>query len=483
MKALSLLGTSSDSGKSWLNTAFCALLKRHGYRVAPFKAQNMSNNSYVTLEGGEIGRAQAAQAEACGLRPIAEMNPVLLKPSGDSTSQVVLRGKPGPHIKAGNYYLEIERLWEEITAVLEGWKSQCDVLVMEGAGSPVELNLMQRDIVNLRPIDYLDGRWLLACDIERGGVFAQAIGTVQLMPEASRKRGLGLIVNKFRGDPKLFDGAAAHFAKHIDTPYLGVIPMRYDLQPETEDGFMLQEPSKANAAKIAWVALPRVSNTQDAHPWREDTGAACVWVRHAAQLRDADAIVLPGSKNTIHDLLWLRKQGLDEVITAKARAGTPVLGICGGYQMLGEFITDLEGIAGTPGEVAGLGLLPLKTTYSSDKRLSQVTAHWCNSRWQAYEIHMGQTEFTAPHDALLSIEQDGMRSNEGIRKGNVWGTYLHGLFEVAETRNAFAQAAGIKEFSPGIKDWHQHKQQIYSAMADVLEEHLDLSGIFAYLEK
>ncbi|MBN2234908.1 MAG: cobyric acid synthase, partial [Opitutales bacterium] len=209
MKALSILGTMSNAGKSWVATAFCALLRRRGYRVAPFKAQNMSNNSYVTLEGGEIGRAQAVQAEACGLRPMAAMNPVLLKPSGESTSQVVLHGIPGPPVQAGAYYRDQGQLWEEVRQVLDSWKASCDILVMEGAGSPVELNLMDRDIVNLRPIEYLDGRWILVSDIERGGVFAQTIGTWTLMPESSRRRGLGWIANKFRGDLRLFDGVGA----------------------------------------------------------------------------------------------------------------------------------------------------------------------------------------------------------------------------------------------------------------------------------
>lgn len=481
MRALSILGTSSNAGKSWVNTAFCALLRRKGLRVAPFKAQNMSNNSYVTLEGGEIGRAQAAQAEACGLRPIAEMNPVLLKPSGDSTSQVVLRGVPGPHVKAGNYYRDVEPLWAEVAAVLDGWKSRCDVLVLEGAGSPVELNLMDRDIVNLRPVEYLDGRWILVSDIERGGVFAQAIGTVNLMSSALQKRGLGLIVNKFRGDVRLFDGAAEYFARHIETPYLGVLPMQPALQPETEDGYSIQDAPSRSGVKIACICYPRISNSQDMHPWLMDAGVQVQWARKPQDLDGARAIVLPGSKNTVADLLWLREQGLDRAIRAAVQEGTPVVGICGGYQMLGEAISDPEGIAGNAGEIEGLGLLPLRTAYVAQKRVVQVQATFAGKQWQAYEIHMGETHVQTPYQPLLQIEECGKAKPEGVRLGHVWGTYLHGFFEVAETRRALAEAAGIADYRPGVQDWQAYKDDLYGQMADLLEAHLDLEPVYRYV--
>jgi len=228
MKAISILGTSSNAGKSWVATALCALLRRRGLRVAPFKAQNMSNNSFVTLDGGEIGRAQAAQAEACGLAPCVRMNPVLLKPSGQLGSQLVVLGEAREHIKAADYYRRVEELWPVVREALEYWKTGCDVLVLEGAGSPVELNLMARDIVNLRPIHHLDGRWLLVADIERGGVFSQIVGTWQLLGEADRARGLGVIVNKFRGDLSLFADAGDYLAPRVGAPYLGALPHRAD---------------------------------------------------------------------------------------------------------------------------------------------------------------------------------------------------------------------------------------------------------------
>ncbi|ADE55041.1 cobyric acid synthase [Coraliomargarita akajimensis] len=479
MKSLSILGTSSDAGKSWVATAFCALLKRKGLNVAPFKAQNMSNNSFVTLEGGEIGRAQAAQAEAAGLRPIAEMNPVLLKPCGDSTSQVVFRGVPGPHVEAGKYYETIGNLWEKVAEVLDWWNSRCDVLLMEGAGSPVELNLMQRDLANLLPVAYTKGRWLLCCDIERGGVFAQGIGTVQLMPEADRARGLGLIINKFRGDLRLFKGAEAHFAKHIDIPMLGTLPMRYDLQPESEDGFSKQAVhGNPGDPGIAWIALPRVSNTSDAQPWTLDSGIRMYWTRSASDLRNASAIVIPGSKNTIEDLRWLREQGIDTIIRERAAGGVPVVGICGGYQMLGQSISDPDGIAGGAGTIEGLGLLPLNTSYAAEKCVQQVNADWHGATWQAYEIHMGRTELTEAVEPLLRTDD----KPEGIRRNNVWGTYLHGLFEAPAVRRALAQAAGIENHCAPEQNWQDHKQWVFDQMADLLEEHLDLDSVYRYLD-
>jgi len=481
MKSLAILGTGSNAGKSWVATALCAFLRRQGLRVAPFKAQNMSNNSYVTLEGGEIGRAQAVQAEACGLRPIAEMNPVLLKPSADSISQVVIRGVPGPHLRADSYYRDLEPLWAEIVDVLAWWQGRCDVLVLEGAGSPVELNLMDRDIVNLRPVEHLDGRWLLVADIERGGVFAQAIGTVQLMPPASRERGLGLIVNKFRGDLNLFDGAGAQFAQHIATPYLGVLPMRYDLQPETEDGFSIVNPDGGGGAEVAWIRFPRISNSQDAHPWCTDAGVQVRWVSKPAELTNARILILPGSKDTLADLRWLAETGLADAICERARAGLPVVGICGGYQMLGHSLADSHGLAGSAGEVKGLGLLPLQTTFAAHKRVVQVQAHFGDAHWTAYEIHMGESQVTSSASPLLSIGEVGQTLPEGLRIGNVWGTYLHGLFETATTREALAAAAGIDAYRAGVRDWTAYKDGLYAQMADLLAEHLDLDEVLRYV--
>lgn len=268
VKALSILGTSSGAGKSWIATAFCAWLRREGVCVAPFKAQNMSNNAWATLDGGEIARVQAVQAEACGLPPETAMNPILLKPSGSLGAQLVLNGQAQGHFAALDYYRDFDRLWRVVTDALDSWRTRCDVLVLEGAGSPVELNLMDRDLVNLRPVRYLDGRWVLVGDIDRGGIYAQLAGTWALLPAADRARGLGAIVNRFRGDLRLFPYPEQWLAPHAPgLAVLGTVPFRPDLQPEEEDGLTAADASRGDGDLMAWVRLPHAANLTDCQPW------------------------------------------------------------------------------------------------------------------------------------------------------------------------------------------------------------------------
>jgi adenosylcobyric acid synthase len=491
MKAISVLGTSSNAGKSWMTTALGAWLRRNGVRVAPFKAQNMSNNSYVTLEGGEIGRAQAVQAVACGIRPIVEMNPILLKPSGNGTSQLVLLGEARQHIAAIDYYQHIETLWQTVRDTLEFWRDRCDVLLLEGAGSPVELNLMHRDLVNLRPIIYLQGRWILVGDIEKGGVFAQIIGTHQLMSKSVQDMGLGFIVNKFRGDIRLFGDARQHFHDHMpNLPYLGVLPYESDLQPESEDSLCSEAESKGSGAKIAWIRFPHLSNSQDSQPWQLDLGIETCWVQTVVELREARIIILPGSKNTLSDLHWLRATGLATAILEAHGRGVPIVGICGGYQMLGKYLCDREGMAGTSGEMEGLGLLPISTEFMATKQVRQVQAIWQSEsgmdKWMTYEIHMGITKLIDAIESekikpLLQVQNERI-FDEGMRSDRVWGCYLHGLFESADVRQALTQLADISEHYPSSISWQDHQQKLYNCMADMLEEHLDLSSIRQYLE-
>ena len=321
MKALGVLGTGSGAGKTWMTTALCAWLHRQGVRVAPFKAQNMSNNAWVTLDGGEMARAQAVQAEACGLLPTVEMNPVLLKPAGGIGAQVIVLGRAEGHCPARDYFRQTERLWGIVAATLEGWRGRCDVLVMEGAGSPVELNLMARDLSNLRPVRHLDGRWLLVGDIDRGGIFAQLAGTWTLLPPEDRARGLGAIVNRFRGDVSLFPDPQSWLAPHAPGfAVLGTVPLRRDLQPEEEDGLAAADFDRGSGDTLAWVRLPQAANLTDCQPWWDDAGVRVRWTEDAAVLADAAAIVLPGSKNTIADLRWLRARGLDRAIVQAAGA-------------------------------------------------------------------------------------------------------------------------------------------------------------------
>jgi adenosylcobyric acid synthase len=481
MKAISILGTASNSGKSWFATALCASLHRRGYSVAPFKAQNMSNNSFATLTGGEIGRAQSAQAEACGLVPVVEMNPILLKPSGELGSQLVVLGKAVRHVQAAEYYKLIGTLWPIICQVLEYWKTRCDVLILEGAGSPVELNLMSRDIVNLRPIHELNGKWLLVADIERGGVFAQIVGTWNLLATADQARTLGVVVNKFRGDRSLFAGARQLLAEKVSMPYLGVLPFASEFQPESEDSLCHQAEECGTGDLIAWVRFPHVSNSQDCQPWLTDRGVRVQWVENAEDLNQAKMVILPGTKNTIADLQWMRRTGIDRAIRSAAERGAPIVGICGGYQMLGESVSDPQGVGGDPGNSPGLNLLPIQTTFTEKKEVVQTSVLWGRDRWQAYEIHMGESVATRNWQPLCFVECGNGRRAEGCRVKNVWGSYLHGLFESSAVRSELARIAGIRNYQPADVSWRKHLQQVYGGMADLLDEHLDLERVWDYV--
>jgi len=481
MRAISVLGTSSNSGKSWVATALCAWLRRRGVRVAPFKAQNMSNNSAVTLDGGEIGRAQAVQAEACGLPPSVRMNPILLKPSGTSGSQLVVLGRARGHIKAREYYETIESLWPVVTESLSYWEGRCDALILEGAGSPVELNLMQRDLVNLWPVRQLDGRWLLVADIERGGVFAQVAGTWGLLEGSDRQRCAGLIVNKFRGDLSLFADAEHHFAPHFGAPFFGTLPYAAHLQPENEDSLSEEPVASIHGEPIHWVRFPHLSNSQDTNPWQLDEGVRVEWVSQPNSLSNARIVVLPGSKNTLADLAWLRSSGMADAVLAAHQRGALIIGICGGFQMLGQYLSDPNGIAGERGEMLGLGLLPVDTLFFEEKQLGTVKVRFEDEVWDAYEIHMGRSTASQAVSPLLTVLEEGAERAEGVRHKMVWGTYLHGVFESARIRLAATQSVGFLGHRASPVAFRTQRETLYNGMADLIEEHLNLEDLWRYV--
>jgi adenosylcobyric acid synthase len=491
MKALGVLGTASGVGKSWITIALCAWLRRQSVRVAPFKAQNMSNNAWATLDGREMARAQAVQAEACGLLPSVEMNPILIKPTAEHRSQLILQGVAQGHLEAQEYYRDHDRLWRIVADTLDGWRERgdTDVLVLEGAGSPVELNLMVRDVVNLRPLRHLDGRFVLVGDIDRGGIYAQLAGTWNLLPPEDRARSLGAIVNRFRGDLALFPDPSSWLTPHAPgLPVLGTVPLRRDLQPEEEDGLTASDEDRGTGDTIAWIRFPHAANLTDCQPWWTDTGIRTRWTSDAEVIATAKVIVLPGSKNTIADLRWLRAQGLDRVIQSAAARGTLIIGLCGGYQMLGESLSDPAGLAGDKGEEPGLSLLPVVTTFAAQKIVRQVTAECETRRWTAYEIHMGRTEPTAPIDPLhhvfdtsISPPTSSVPRPEGIRRGNIWATYLHGWFESLEIRQQVARAANITTHRAHPTPWADQRQSLYTQMADHLAAHIDLNAVRQYL--
>ncbi len=430
-------------------TALCRLLVRRGVRVAPFKAQNMSNNSFPCVGGGEIGRAQAVQAEACGLAPEAAMNPVLLKPMGDSLSQVIVDGKVWKTIDARDYYQHARYLRERALAAYENLARRFDTVVMEGAGSVAEVNLHDRDFANLSLAAEVGARALLVADIERGGVFASILGTLDLLPPEQRRTVRAFAVNKFRGDRSLFAAGAAFLEEKSGLACLGVFPFADGIHLDAEDSqARMPGPPRPN---IAIVRFPRISNTTD---FRLLAGAD--WIEAPAPRR-YDFVILPGTKSTIADLEWLRATGLADWVVAQHDAGARIIGVCGGYQMLGERIDDPDGVDGASGSVAALGLLPARTVMSAEKTTrTRRAATSGGASFDAYEIHMGRTGISGDV-APFAVLDDGAR--EGAMRGRVIGTYLHGALE----------SAAVVEEIFGIATHAEPKPAHYDALADWLE--------------
>ncbi|HZP95541.1 MAG TPA: cobyric acid synthase [Candidatus Limnocylindria bacterium] len=442
-------GTSSDVGKSVVATALCRVLRDEGYRVAPFKAQNMSLNAAVTPDGSEIGRAQAAQAEAAGIVPRAEMNPILLKPEGDARSQLIVLGHARGSVAARDYWTRRRSLWPVVRSALRSLRAEYEVVVIEGAGSAAELNLRASDLANMRVARATRAAVLLVGDIERGGIFAQLLGTLALLPPAERALVRGILVNKFRGDPALFASGARLLARRAGVPVLGVLPYRDDLGVPAEDSLALDRERTApdGALDVAVLRYPRISNFDDFEPFSR-AGARVRYVRDAAALGTPDLLVLPGSKSTIADLEWLRDAGLGARACALADAGVPVVGVCGGFQMLGEVLDDRDGVEGDARRVRGLGLLPVRTVFRAAKRTvparGTIAGDVLGARIgglpvEGYELHAGATRRRgcAPFSHLAAGSgrvpiADGAVSADG----RVFGTYLHGLFANAALRDA-----------------------------------------------
>lgn len=422
-------GTSSHAGKSWFTTAFCRLLRNRGERVAPFKAQNMSNNSYPCIEGGEIGRAQAVQAEACGVPAMADMNPVLLKPNSSTGSQVVVQGEVWSNVEAFDYGAHTAFLFGKAIESFQRLSGGFDRVVCEGAGSVAEVNLFDRDIVNLRLARAVNAKALLVADIERGGVFASLVGSVELLPAAQRECVRAFAVNRFRGDRRLFDEGVRFLEARIGIPCLGVFPFDPSIQIDEEDSLSLDAMAvKPRGRSIAVLRFPRISNFTDFRAIEPVVD----WLDGAAT--DGDhvyrAVVLPGTKNTIEDLAWLRERGFERWIAEQRLAGARIVGICGGYQMLGESVEDPDGVESSAGSfVKGLGLLPVRTVLRAPKVTRVVHAMSPAGRaFRAYEIHMGRTAVPGGVPSFAELA-DGVA--DGCRLADVAGTYLHGAFDDA----------------------------------------------------
>ena len=509
-ETIMLMGTSSHVGKSILATALCRIFYQAGRRVVPFKAQNMALNSYVTKDGGEMGRAQVAQAEAAGLAPMVDMNPVLLKPTGNSCSQVIVDGKPIGNMSAREYHKgKSVQLFGHVTAALTRLQQQFDTIVIEGAGSPAEINLKEDDIVNMRVAKYLQAPVLLIADIDRGGSLAALVGTLELLDEEERALVKGLVINKFRGDVTLMTPAVDFLEQKTGKPVLGIVPYLEHLGIDDEDSVSLEEKEheaerqkQTKELRLAVVETPKISNFTDFDALADEPDAEVLYVRDAEELLAAapDVILLPGSKNPTEDLLHVRESGLAQAIRQLVDGGTPLVGICGGYQMLGEEIADPHHTESSHDVVKGLGYLPMKTVFAEEKRTVQVAADCPGMEFydgvlmgkglSGYEIHMGRTEFTAPvrHPFHLTRQGenavniwDGALSEDG----RIFGTYLHGVFDHDGFRRQFLNVLrlhkGLRPL-PVQRNRHLEKERAYDRLAETVRKSLDMEKLAAIME-
>ncbi len=496
-----MMGTSSHVGKSILATAMCRILYRKGRKVVPFKAQNMALNSYVTRDGDEMGRAQVAQAEAAGMEPMVDMNPVLLKPTGNAASQVIIMGKPVGNMSAREYHRGYSlKAFDAVKEALGRLDKEYDTIVIEGAGSPAEINLKANDIVNMRVAKYLQAPVLLIADIDRGGALASLVGTLELLDEEERALVKGLVINKFRGDVTLLTPAIDFLEEKTGKPVLGVVPHIDQMGIDDEDSVSLEEKQAAPTEgdiRIAVIQTPKISNFTDFDALAHEKDVALYYVKSVEDLGEPDVIMLPGSKNTTEDMLYLRKSGLGEKILTHAKAGKGVIGICGGYQMLGEVIKDPQHTESQNDEAAGLGLLGMETVFASEKLTSQVVAQCQDLHFmgqsisadnlQGYEIHMGHTAFTREADkhpfTVCQRRGKACASQEGTANaaGNVFGTYIHGVFDNDVFRrsvlNAIRHSKGLEALA-NTRNVMAEKQQAYEHLADVVENALDMEKLY-----
>lgn len=484
LRHVMLAGTGSDVGKSILATALCRIFKQDGYHPAPFKAQNMALNSYATPEGLEIGRAQAVQAEAAGVPCHTDMNPLLLKPQSDHTSQVVLNGKPVGNKSAYEYWRTNRQLRDEVHAAFDRLSSQYNPIVLEGAGSISELNLRENDLVNMSMACYADADVLLVGDIDKGGVFASVYGSIALQTPEDRQRIKGIIVNKFRGDLRLFDDGRRLLEEICGVPVLGVVPYLTDIHIEEEDSVALAQKSfqlEQGKVNVAVIMLRHLSNYTDFDSLERDPRVHLFYTNNADDISKADMIILPGTKSTLDDLYELRRNGCAQAIIKAHRQGKGAFGICGGYQMMGIEVCDPQHLEGDVERLPGLGLLPTTTTITTEKTTRQVTF---NDGWTGYEIHQGETRpFGEAEERPFAVLDDGTKDGY-VASEKCMGTYLHGVLDnpsfVEQLLRPYADKLQRKDVP---FDYQAFKEQQYDLLADHVRQYVDIPRLYQILQR
>lgn len=495
-KCIMVQGTCSNAGKSLLCAALCRIFRQDGYTVAPFKAQNMALNSFITADGKEMGRAQVVQAEAAGIAPDVRMNPVLLKPTSDVGSQVIVMGEARGNRTAREYWGDKRALLPVVKQAYDSLAAEYDIIVIEGAGSPAEINLKQDDIVNMGLAKLVDAPVLLVGDIDRGGVFAALYGTVKLLEEDEQARIRGLVINKFRGDVEILRPGLAQLEELTGKPVVGVVPYgRFDIDDEDSLSERLDSTGGVSQIRIAVVRLPRLSNFTDFSALSRVPGVGVFYADRPAQLEGADLIILPGTKSTLGDLKWLRESGMEAQILKQHAAGTPVFGVCGGYQIMGQSVSDPEGAEGG-GSLRGMGLLPTDTVFRPEKTTVQssgtlgtlggVLAPLSGMPVTGYEIHMGETTRAADAKPLVQLSRAGAQPVwDGCQTENACGTYLHGVFDAPGVAPALAQALAARKgitLADTAYDTAQYKEEQYDRLADAVRQSLDMQLIYRILE-
>jgi len=505
MKAKSIMiqGTASSVGKSLIAAGLCRIFRQDGYRVAPFKSQNIALNSFITSEGKEMGRAQVVQAEAAGIEPSAEMNPILLKPTTDKKAQVIINGKVYGNMSADEYNEIKPQLAEMVRNIYNGLAEKYDIIVIEGAGSPAEIKIRGKDIVNMSMAEIADAPVILVGDIDKGGVFASLAGTMLLLTEDEKARVKGVIINKFRGDIKILEPGLKMLEDIIKVPVLGVIPYtRLNIEDEDSLAERFNQKMDVNCVEIdiAVIKLPHISNFTDFNALENINGVRVRYVERAEDLENPDMVILPGSKNTIEDLLFVRESGIEDAIYRLYRSGTIIFGICGGYQMLGTEIADPFHTESNLEKIAGIGLLNMKTVFQKEKVTTQVKASITGNEGileglngtvvEGYEIHMGTTEYLegcSPYLTISSVLGQHAVKVDGVRNGDVLGTYIHGIFDNMDFTvgliNNLRKRKGLEKADATVRSFKEFKEAQYDKLADLLRNNLDMERIYKIIKE